>query len=214
MELVESAARSGRRAEAAAHVAAARDAHVDELSPRLALVVAGAAAMAAPDGGHQDLFEQALSIPGADRWPFDLARVQLAYGEQLRRDQSPSAARTQLRAAADGFERLGARPWASRADSELRATGIRRERHDSPGAAGLTAQQSQIAQLAAAGLSNKQIAERLFLSPRTVGYHLHQVFPKLGVASRAALRDALGGLSGVSGPSSLDGLVEPVEPPK
>jgi len=86
---------------------------------------------------------------------------------------------------------LGARPWAERAGNELRATGVHRERPDSPGDTSLTAQQRQIAQLAAAGLSNKQIAERLFLSPRTVGYHLHQVFPKLGVTSRAALRDAL-----------------------
>ena len=70
----------------------------------------------------------------------------------------------------------------------------RRERPGAPDTAGLTAQQRQIAELAAAGLTNKQIAERLFLSPRTVGYHLYQIFPKLGVTSRAALRDALASL--------------------
>jgi DNA-binding CsgD family transcriptional regulator len=190
MELVEAAARSGRAAEAAAHVAAARDAHIGELSPRLALVLAGAAAMAAADRDCRELFERALLVPGADRWPFDLARIRLAYGERLRRAQSPSDARTHLSAAVDAFENLGARPWAARAGNELRATGLHRERRDAQDA-GLTAQQRQIAQLAAAGLSNKQIAERLFISPRTVGYHLHQVFPKLGVTSRAALRDAL-----------------------
>jgi DNA-binding CsgD family transcriptional regulator len=191
MELVEAAARSGRPEDAAAHVAAVREAHIGELSPRLALILAGAAAMAAADRDHRDLFEQALLVPDADRWPFDLARIQLAYGERLRRTQSPADARSHLRAALDAFEQLGARPWAERASNELRATGIHRERPDSPGSATLTAQQRQIAQLAAAGLTNKQIAERLFLSPRTVGYHLHQVFPKLGVTSRAALRDAL-----------------------
>ena len=196
MELVEAAARSGRSGDAAAHVAAAREARIGELSPRLALVQAGAAAMAAPDHDHRDLFEQALLAPGADRWPFDLARIRLAYGERLRRTGSVADARAHLGAAVDAFEHLGARPWAARAGNELRATGMHRERPDSPGSASLTAQQRQIAQLAAAGLSNKQIAERLFLSPRTVGYHLHQVFPKLGVASRAALRDALAALPG------------------
>jgi DNA-binding CsgD family transcriptional regulator len=194
MELVEAAARSGHPDEAAAHVAAARDAQIGELSPRLALILAGAAAMAAADRDHRDLFERALRTPDADRWPFDLARIELAYGERLRRTQSPSDARAHLRAAIDAFEQLGARPWTERAANELRATGIHRERPGSPDITGLTAQQRQIAELAAAGLSNKQIAERLFLSPRTVGYHLYQIFPKLGVTSRAALRDALAGL--------------------
>jgi DNA-binding CsgD family transcriptional regulator len=199
MELVEAAARSGRGDEAAAHVAAASEAHIGELSPRLALILAGAAAMAAADPDHRDLFEQALLTPDADRWPFDLARVHLAYGERLRRTQSPSDARPHLTAAIDVFEHLSARPWAARAASELRATGIHRERPDSPDNNALTAQQRQIAELAAAGLSNKQIAERLFLSPRTVGYHLYQIFPKLGVTSRAALRDALAGLPEADG---------------
>ena len=199
MELVESAARSGRSGEAAAHVAAASQARIGELSPRLALILAGAAAMAADDRDHRDLFEQALRTPDADRWPFDLARIQLAYGEWLRRTQSPAEARPHLAAAIDVFEQLRARPWAARAANELRATGIHRERPSAPDSAGLTAQQRQIAELAAAGLSNKQIAERLFLSPRTVGYHLHQVFPKLGVTSRAALRDALAGLPETDG---------------
>jgi DNA-binding CsgD family transcriptional regulator len=194
MELVEAAARSGHPGEAAAHVAAARDAQIGELSSRLALILAGAAAMAAADRDHRDLFERALRTPDADRWPFDLARIELAYGERLRRSQSPSDARAHLRAAIDAFEQLGARPWTARAANELRATGIHRERPGSPDSTGLTAQQRQIAELAAAGLSNKQIAERLFLSPRTVGYHLYQIFPKLGVTSRAALRDALVGL--------------------
>ena len=194
METVEAAARSGHGAEACAHVAAARAAHIDDLSPRLALTVAGAAAMAAPDQDHPDLFERALRTPDADRWPFDLARIHLAYGERLRRTNAPAAARDHLGAALDTFELLRAEPWTLRAGNELRATGAHRDRHGPWAAQTLTPQQRQIASLAAAGLTNKQIGERLFLSSRTVGYHLYQIFPKLGVTSRAALRDALAGL--------------------
>jgi DNA-binding CsgD family transcriptional regulator len=100
-------------------------------------------------------------------------------------------ARVQLGTAIETFERLGARPWANRARSELRATGQSKPRVGCSAMAPLTAQEREIALLAASGLTNKQIAERLFLSPRTVGGHLHRVFPKLGVATRAALRDAL-----------------------
>ena len=92
--------------------------------------------------------------------------------------------------AAATFERLGARPWEERAVLELRASG---EKISTPTVTveGLTPQQLEIAQLAAQGLTNKQIGERLYLSPRTVGTHLYQLFPKLGITSRAALRDAL-----------------------
>ncbi|HTJ32875.1 MAG TPA: hypothetical protein VL738_06555 [Dactylosporangium sp.] len=103
--------------------------------------------MAAPDRDHPALFERALRTPDADRWPFDLARIRLAYGERLRRTRMPSQARAHLEAAADAFEQLGARPWATRAENELRATGVHRER-SAERAAGLTAQQRQIAQLA------------------------------------------------------------------
>jgi DNA-binding CsgD family transcriptional regulator len=191
METIEAAARSGRQQKAAAHVQAAHEARIAELSPRLALSIAGAAAMAASDDAYPDLFDVAIGMPGAEKWPFDLARIRLAYGERLRRTNAPAAARQFLHAALDTFEHLQARPWIDRAANELRATGARRERTNATAADTLTAQQRQIAQLAAAGLSNKQIAERLFLSSRTVGYHLHQIFPKLGITSRAALRDAL-----------------------
>ena len=100
-------------------------------------------------------------------------------------------ARVQLAAAIETFERLGARPWAHRARNELRATGQTKPRVDPYARVPLTPQEGEIASLAAAGLTNKQIAERLFLSPRTVGSHLHRIFPKLGIATRAALRDAL-----------------------
>jgi DNA-binding CsgD family transcriptional regulator len=194
MDLVEAAIRTGRHAEAAGHVAAIRAANIAALSPRLALLAGGSAAIAAPDDSAARLFEEALSSPGADRWPFDLARLQLAYGEWLRRAQATTESRRHLVAALDTFERLGARPWAGRAASELRATGQTRPHAGERDHVSLTPQEHEIAMLAAAGLSNKQIGQRLFLSPRTVGGHLHRIFPKLGIMSRAALRDALDAL--------------------
>ena len=194
MDLVEAAVRTGRTSEATAHATAARDAGIASISPRLALLVKASEAIAAVDHDAIGLFEEALAVPGTDRWPFELARVRLAYGERLRRVKSTTEARTQLADAIDTFERLGARPWTARAGNELRATGLSVGAAGVTGPTSLTPQQREIALLAAAGLTNKQIAERLFLSPRTVAAHLRQLFPKLGVASRAALRDALADL--------------------
>jgi DNA-binding NarL/FixJ family response regulator len=103
-------------------------------------------------------------------------------------------AREQLNAALGIFERLGARRWMDRASAELRATGQTKPRAGDNVLDRLTPQEFEIVALAASGLTNKQIAERLFLSHRTVGGHLHRAFPKLGVATRAALRDALDAL--------------------
>jgi DNA-binding CsgD family transcriptional regulator len=191
MDLVEAAVHSGRREEAAAHVVAMRDHGIAAISPRLALLTAGSAAMAAPEDQADTWYERALATPGADRWPFDLARVQLAYGERLRRARSLVESRSQLRAALETFERLRSRPWADRATQELRATGQNKPRADRSHRYTLTPQELEIATLAAKGLSNKQIGERLFMSHRTVGAHLYRIFPKLEITSRAALRDAL-----------------------
>ncbi|WP_413810672.1 AAA family ATPase [Streptomyces sp. OE57] len=196
MDLVEAAVRTDRLDEARAHVAAIQKADIAAISPHLALLAAGAAAMTAEEGAAAGLYEQALAIPHADRWPFDRTRVQLAYGEHLRRLRAHVLSRTQLSAAMRTFQWLGAEPWADRAARELRVAGgmpttapVHREHGVERGV--LTPQEQQIAQLAAAGLTNKQIAERLFLSHRTVGNHLHRIFPKLGITSRAGLRDAL-----------------------
>jgi DNA-binding CsgD family transcriptional regulator len=190
MDLVEAAVRSGRHREADAHVAVALDAGIGSLSPRLDLIVRGSAAIASVSRSPARAFDEALDVPGAERWPFDLARIQLAYGVHLRRRGSKSEARTQLVAARDTFQRLQAHPWARRAGNELRATGVTIGT-SGPTGPPMTPQQLEIAELAAAGLTNKEIGERLFLSPRTVGSHLYQLFPKLGITSRAALRDAL-----------------------
>jgi DNA-binding CsgD family transcriptional regulator len=191
MDLVDAAVRTGRDADAAAHVAAMRQANLAALSPRLALVVGGCAAMVAPEDLARELFQETLALPGIERWQFDLARVRLAYGERLRRERAMVESRVQLNAALAIFERLGARPWVDRTTTELRASGQTKPRAGDNVIDRLTPQEFEIATLAASGMTNKQIAERLFLSHRTVGGHLHRAFPKLGVATRAALRDAL-----------------------
>ncbi|BCY08386.1 helix-turn-helix transcriptional regulator [Actinoplanes sp. L3-i22] len=120
--------------------------------------------------------------------PFDKARADLAYGVSLRRDRRSAEARPYLRAAASLFDAHGATAWAARARLELRATG---ESVGRPDREALTAQETRIAELAARGLTNKEIAQRLFLSPRTVSSHLYRIFPKLGVTTRAELPAAL-----------------------
>jgi DNA-binding CsgD family transcriptional regulator len=191
MDLVESAVRTGRHEQARAHVAAMRAADIAAISPRLAVVFASCEAMAAPADEAVALYEEAVATPGAGRWPLELARVELAYGELLRRRKAVTDARLHLRSALDIFRRLGAQPWAMRAASELRAAGLPVSHPDRPSAPSLTPQELEIAALAASGLTNKQIAGRLYLSHRTVSARLYQLFPKLGVTSRAALRDAL-----------------------
>ncbi|HEV2373397.1 MAG TPA: AAA family ATPase [Streptosporangiaceae bacterium] len=192
LDFVEAAVRAGHQAEAAAHARGLQRAGLASLSPRLALLANGAAGVAAEDlTVAAGLFERAVGMPGATRWPFDLARVQLAYGERLRRAHAASAGRVQLGSALRTFTLLRAEPWASRARKELRASGYSVTPVAATSAQPLTAREREIATLAAAGLTNKQIGERLFLSHRTVGAHLHRLFPKLGIATRAALRDAL-----------------------
>ena len=128
------------------------------------------------------------------RRAMESARTALLYGEWLRRARRKNEARMRLRGALDTFERLGAAPWADRARGELGAAGgVLPEPGPAPAAvdarAGLTPQESQIVRLAAEGLSNKDIAARLFLSPRTVEAHLRSIFRKLGITSRRQLRE-------------------------
>jgi DNA-binding CsgD family transcriptional regulator len=195
LDMVEAAMRTHRRHEASAHVNAISEAGVASISPRMAMLVAGCAGIAAADGSSaNEHFERALSTPGIDQWPFELARIQLAYGERLRRSRAARESRPYLTAAVETLERLGARPWADRARNELRASGQTKPRAGEYDRDVLTPHEREIALLAAEGLSSKQIAERLFISPRTVSTHLYRLFPKLGITSRAALRDALASL--------------------
>jgi DNA-binding NarL/FixJ family response regulator len=149
-------------------------------------VLADCRALAAGADAADAHFEAAIeSVDRAE--PLDRARIHLHYGEYLRRERRRIDARAHLRAAFDGFEWLGAAPWAERALRELRATGEKaRKRHVSP-LAELTPQELQVARLVAEGATNKAVASQLFVSPKTVEYHLRKVFAKLGISSRMEL---------------------------
>jgi len=134
-----------------------------------------------------DLFAQALGHHDHRVPPYERARTQLAYGERLRRDRRITEARIQLRSALDTFEGVSAPLWAERARGELRATGETARKRDLSSLDALTPQERRVARLVAAGASNKDAASQLFLSSRTVEYHLGKVFTKLGVASRVEL---------------------------
>lgn len=194
-DLTDAAVRTGRVDEARMHVNAVTRSAIATLSPRLEMLVLGATALVAPARDAPAVFESALATPAGTQWPFDHARIRLSYGEHLRRTQDVTPARKHLTGARDAFRALGAVPWAERAERELRATGQTRPLQPGVVHPALTPQQRLVAELAASGLTNKQIAERLYLSPRTVGTHLYELYPKLGITSRAALRDALRSLA-------------------
>ncbi|MDX3235145.1 AAA family ATPase [Streptomyces sp. ME03-5709C] len=198
LDVVEAAVMTGRTGEALAHVEAAMRADLGALSSRTALQVAGAAALAASDEEAGPLFEEALALPGAERWPFEHARIRLAFGQWLVRREDPAAAREHLRSAAETLERLGATPWVERAERAYRAAVTAGGTHSGRTAMVLTPRELEVAQLAASGLSNKQIGVELAMRQRTVSTHLYNIFPKLGVTSRAALRDALVAMGGTA----------------
>ncbi|HEY2200869.1 MAG TPA: LuxR C-terminal-related transcriptional regulator, partial [Solirubrobacteraceae bacterium] len=124
-------------------------------------------------------------------YPFMRARTLFSFGRWLRRQRRSADSRAPLREAIELFDSLGATSWSERARQELRATGEKIGPRTSDARDRLTAQELQIAELAASGLSNREIGERLFLSHRTVGSHLYRIFPKLEITARGQLRDAL-----------------------
>ncbi|MDX1889445.1 ATP-binding protein [Mycolicibacterium sp. 050158] len=195
LDFVEAAVHTGRIDEARRHVAAAVRAELGENSPRLAALITATRAMTAPDDDAGELYAAALAQPILAGFPLEQARIRLAYGMWLRRRRQPTDARDSLQLAVAAFESLGAARWADRARTELRAAGAG-VRRAGPDAVVLSAQERRIAELAAQGHSNKQIAAQLYLSPRTVGAHLYRIFPKLGVTSRAGLSQALRDLTG------------------
>ncbi len=145
----------------------------------------------AADSDFAAHFEAALDLHRQTPDAFETARTQLAYGERLRRARNRILARDHLRAAADTFERLDARPWADRARAELAATGETLRRRDPSTTEELTPQELQIALLLTAGRTTRETAAALFLSPKTVEYHLRHVYQKLSVHSRDELAEAL-----------------------
>jgi DNA-binding NarL/FixJ family response regulator len=150
-------------------------------------VVEHGRALLAEEGNAEAHFRRALDAhAGSLRLP-DRARTELAFGEHLRRARRRVDAREHLRTALALFEDLGATPFAERAAAELRASGETARRRDVTTATDLTPQERQVAGLVRQGLSNRDVAAQLFVSPRTVDFHLRNVFSKLGVTSRAEL---------------------------
>jgi DNA-binding CsgD family transcriptional regulator len=186
-ELVEAAARCGRTElanVAVEHLAVRTQAAGTDLALGIeargrALVSEGAPA--------EELYREAVDRLGRCRFALELARAHLLYGQWLRREQRRVDARKQLRAAHEMFDSMGAGAFAERARGELRATGETVRDRTPESRDELTAQEAQIALLARDGLSNPEIGARLYLSRRTVQYHLSKVFAKLEISSRGEL---------------------------
>ena len=158
--------------------------------PRLAQLIARARGLLAAPADAEPHFAAAVADPAGAAWPFERAQAQLDYGEWLRRQRRINDAKPVLTAALETFRRLGAAPWSRRAEAELRACGVTAAAATAPdggGLAALTPQQREIAVLAGRGLTNGEIADRLYLSPRTVASHLYRSYPKLGIAGRHQL---------------------------
>ena len=164
-----------------------------EPAPRLDQLAARARGLLAEPGNAEPYFSAGLADPAGDSWPFERAQLQLDYGQWLRRQRRINDAKHALGAALETLRHLGAAPWTDRAEAELRACGVTAQAPSSaPGRLdGLTSQQREIAVLAARGLTNGEIADRMFLSPRTVASHLYRSYPKLGIAGRHQLRDII-----------------------
>lgn len=177
------------RLDIANRVVGAMEAWVARQAPAWAQVAAhrGRAMLSSGDRALAEL-DAAVSISSENNHAFELAQTHLQYGEALRRQRLKMEARRQLRAALEMFTRMGANPWIDRAQAELRATGVSVASKSESSIELLTPQELQIARLGAQGMSNREIAQNLFLSPRTVGFHLSNVFGKLGIASRSELR--------------------------
>ncbi|MFE6555693.1 LuxR C-terminal-related transcriptional regulator [Streptomyces sp. NPDC057746] len=186
--LAEAGAYSDRHDQVAARILELEPIGATGASPLLRVHLHCAKALLATGKGAEQALRKALDA-NLTEWPFERARLQLTLGVLLRRDR-PSAARPALRAAAETFEALDARPWADRAYAELRASGETRRRQ-SDGIDQLTPQELQVTRLVAEGLSNREIAARLFLSPRTISTHLYRIYPKVGVSSRTELASAM-----------------------
>jgi DNA-binding CsgD family transcriptional regulator/tetratricopeptide (TPR) repeat protein len=190
-DLAEAAARSDHRDRARAIMRQLEPVARESSSPWLDVAMLYARALLADDQDAGAVFEDALARD-LTSWPLARARLQLSFGEWLRRQRRSLESRGPLRAARDAFEALGVGPWAERARQELRASGESSRRRTPDKLDELTAQELQIVQMAAGGLSNREIGQRLYLSHRTVESHLYRVFPKLGVSSRAQLAGVLG----------------------
>ena len=191
VELIEAAARTGAIETAAAHLERLAIATQASATPFALGLEARCRALLSEGEAADRLYREAIDALGRTRVRVELARAHLLYGEWLRRERRRREAREQLRTAQSLFADMGLEAFAARAGHELRATGETARRRRPETRAGLTAQEDRIARLARDGLSNAEIGARLFISPRTVEYHLHKVFQKLDIGSRTQLEVAL-----------------------
>jgi DNA-binding CsgD family transcriptional regulator len=187
IDRLETAVRADRPELAHAWLSELEDFATGTGAPAAVAAAAHGRALLADAGDAAQHFERALAAHAGSLRTFDRARTELAYGEHLRRARRRVDARAHLRAALAVFEDLSAAPWAERAAQELRASGETARRRDVSTATDLTSQERQVAALVRQGLSNRDAAAQLFISPRTVDFHLRNVFSKLGVTSRAEL---------------------------
>src|SRR3954447_22996493 len=191
VELIEAAARSGNADLAAEGLRRLSDRTRTSGTDWALGVEAQSRALVSDDDVAEDLLREAIERLGRTRVRVALARARLLYGEWLRRQRRRLDAREQLRSAHDQFSQFGMEAFAERARAELEATGEHARKRTVETSDQLTAQETQIARLARDGLSNPEIAAQLFISPKTVEYHLHKVFTKLGIRSRNQLHRVL-----------------------
>jgi DNA-binding CsgD family transcriptional regulator len=189
-ELVDAYLRLGRRADAAATAVGFLAAAEEKRQPWALARAARCRGLLHVGDGLGAWFEQALRHHGRTPDAFETARTRLAYGACLRRSRQRVSARGELREALAIFERLGARPWADQANAELQATGETARRRDASTLDDLTPQERQIASLLAGGKTTREAAAAVFLSPKTIEYHLRHVYRKLGIGSREELAAA------------------------
>ena len=190
--LAEAYGRQGRMDESRSHIEALAIDIQEWTQPTLSAIVARCRALTEPEA-FEDHIQQAMGWHGRSSNPFEQARTQLCFGEYLRRQGRRSEARSWLEESRRTFQQLGTTDWEHQAATELRATGIRVERIPAPNAAGqLTAQELQVALAVVEGKSNREVAGQLYLSVKTIEYHLGNVYRKLGVGRRSQLAGLLG----------------------
>jgi DNA-binding CsgD family transcriptional regulator len=185
-DLVEAGVRAARTDQAAAWLDRLLEIDAGTFAEARAMVLRSRALVSAgPEA--ESLFQEALQAHSSSDRPLDQARTALLFGEYLRRERRRVDAREPLRAATETFGRLGAALWAERARIELRATGESARKREPSTFDQLTRQELQVVRAVGQGMSNREAAAQLFISPRTVDHHLRSIFHKLGIASRAEL---------------------------
>jgi DNA-binding CsgD family transcriptional regulator len=197
-DLVEGYRNAGRRAETSRELETLDELERDARSAALRVTIARCRALLAAEGEMDEAFREALSLAEGETMRFEKGRIELSYGERLRRARRFDQAREHLQLAFDVFATLGAVAWGERVRAELRASGVALDPPPAPRTQELTPQEVRVALAVARGATNKEAAAALFLSPKTIDFHLGHVYSKLGVRSRVELARVVGGDEGVA----------------